>query len=48
MNKKYIVDLTDQERGELTAVIKNLKGTSQHWKRKMGAKWERRTGSARL
>jgi len=29
MNKKYIVRLTDQERYELAAVIKKLKGTSQ-------------------
>ena len=29
MNKKYIVRLTDQERDELAAVIKKLKGTSQ-------------------
>jgi hypothetical protein len=29
MNKKYIVRLTDQERNELAAVIKKLKGTRQ-------------------
>jgi hypothetical protein len=29
MNKKYIVRLTDQERGELVAVINKLKGTSE-------------------
>jgi hypothetical protein len=29
MQKKYIVRLTDQERSELVAVIKKLKGTSQ-------------------
>jgi hypothetical protein len=29
MQKKYVVRLTDQERGELVQVIKKLKGTSQ-------------------
>lgn len=29
MNKKYLVRLTDEERNELLAVIKKLKGTSQ-------------------
>lgn len=29
MQKKYIVRLTDQERGELLTVVKKLKGTSQ-------------------
>jgi hypothetical protein len=29
MNKRYIVRLTDQERDELVAVIKKLKGTNQ-------------------
>lgn len=29
MNKKYVVRLTDEERNELAAVIKKLKGTSQ-------------------
>jgi hypothetical protein len=29
MQEKYIVRLTDQERSELLAVAKNLKGTSQ-------------------
>ena len=29
MQKKYIVRLTDQERSELVAVVKKLKGTSQ-------------------
>src|SRR5262245_66540470 len=33
MNKKYIVRLTDQERDELAAVIKKLKGTSQKVRR---------------
>jgi len=33
MNKKYIVRLTDQERAELVAVIKKLKGTSQKVRR---------------
>jgi hypothetical protein len=33
MNKKYIVRLTDQERSELAAVIKKLKGTSQKVRR---------------
>jgi Homeodomain-like domain len=33
MNKKYIVRLTDQERGELAAVIKKFKGTSQKVRR---------------
>ena len=33
MNKKYIVRLTDQERHELTAVIKKFKGTSQKVRR---------------
>jgi len=33
MNKKYIVRLTDQERHELAAVIKRLKGTSQKVRR---------------
>ena len=33
MNKKYIVRLTDEERNELAAVIKKLKGTSQKVRR---------------
>jgi Homeodomain-like domain len=33
MNKKYIVRLTDQEHGELAAVIKKFKGTSQKVRR---------------
>jgi len=33
MLKKYIVRLTDQERTELTAVVKKLKGTSQKVRR---------------
>src|SRR3954471_16399211 len=33
MNKKYIVRLTDQERDELSAVIKKLSGTSQKVRR---------------
>ncbi len=33
MNKKYIVRLTDQERTELAAVIKKLKGTSEKVRR---------------
>ena len=33
MIKKYIVRLTDQERNELAAVIKKLKGTSQKVRR---------------
>lgn len=33
MQKKYIVRLTDQERDELAAVIKKLKGTSQKVRR---------------
>jgi Homeodomain-like domain len=33
MNKKYIVRLTDQERDEVAAVIKKLKGTSQKVRR---------------
>jgi hypothetical protein len=33
MNKKYIVRLTDEERNELSAVIKKLKGTSQKVRR---------------
>lgn len=33
MQKKYIVRLTDQERSELVAVIKKLKGTSQKVRR---------------
>jgi len=33
MQKKYIVRLTDQERGELAAVLKKLKGTSQRVRR---------------
>ena len=33
MNKKYIVRLTDDERDELAAVIKKLKGTSQKVRR---------------
>src|SRR5262249_61620856 len=33
MNKKYVVRLTDQERGELGAVIKKFKGTSQKVRR---------------
>jgi Homeodomain-like domain len=33
MQKKYIVRLADQDRGELAAVIKKLKGTSQRVRR---------------
>jgi hypothetical protein len=33
MDKKYVVRLTDQERDELAAVIKKLKGTSQKVRR---------------
>ncbi len=33
MNKKYIVRLSDEERNELLAVIKKLKGTSQKVRR---------------
>ena len=33
MQKKYIVRLTDQERGELRSVIKKLKGTGQKVRR---------------
>ncbi len=33
MNKKYIVRLTDQERSELAAVVRKLKGTSQKVRR---------------
>ena len=33
MNKKYIVDLTDDERSLLQEVVKKLKGTSQKVKR---------------
>jgi len=33
MNKKYIVRLTDQERNDLAAVVKKLKGTSQKVRR---------------
>jgi len=33
MQKKYIVRLTDQERDELTSVIKELKGTGQKVRR---------------
>ena len=33
MQKKYIVRLTDEERGELEEVIRKLKGTSQKVKR---------------
>ena len=33
MNKKYVVRLTDEERSELTEVVKNLKGTSQKVRR---------------
>lgn len=33
MPKKYIVRLTDQERSELNAVVKKLKGTSQKVRR---------------
>jgi hypothetical protein len=33
MQKKYIVRLTDEERGELEAVIRKLKGTSQKVRR---------------
>jgi transposase len=33
MQKKYIVRLTDQERSELLAVVKKLKGTSQKVRR---------------
>ena len=34
MNKKYIVRLTDQERDELVAVVKKLKGTSEKVRRR--------------
>jgi hypothetical protein len=33
MQKKYIVRLTDEERGELTQVVKKLRGTSQKVRR---------------
>lgn len=33
MNKKYIVDLTDDERAILLEVVKKLKGSSQKFKR---------------
>jgi transposase len=33
MNKKYIVDLTDDERVALSAIVRKLKGTSQKVKR---------------
>jgi hypothetical protein len=33
MQKKYVVRLTDEERGELQQVVKKLKGTSQKVKR---------------
>ncbi len=33
VQKKYIVRLTDQERSELTAVIKRLKGSSRKVRR---------------
>lgn len=33
MLKKYVVRLTDEERGELQAVVRKLKGTSQKVKR---------------
>lgn len=33
MQKKYVVRLTDQERGELAAVVKKLRGTSQKVRR---------------
>lgn len=33
MNKKYIVRLSDEERGECQEVIKNLKGSSQKFRR---------------
>jgi Homeodomain-like domain len=33
MQKKYVVRLTDQERGELQSVIKKLKGTGQKVRR---------------
>jgi hypothetical protein len=33
MNKKYVVRLTDEERGELLEVVKKLKGTSQKVRR---------------
>ena len=33
MNKKYVVRLTDEERGELVEVVKKLKGTSQKVRR---------------
>jgi hypothetical protein len=33
MQKKYVVRLTDEERGELQAVIRKLKGTSQKVRR---------------
>lgn len=33
MHKKYIVRLTDEERGELEEVVKKLKGTSQKVRR---------------
>jgi hypothetical protein len=55
MNKKYIVRLTAQERDELTAVIKKLKGTSERVRRAQillkadadGPNWtDRRIGEA--
>ncbi len=33
MNKKYVVRLTEEERGELTEIVKKLKGTSQKVRR---------------
>ena len=33
MQKKYVVRLTDEERGELGEVIRKLKGTSQKVRR---------------
>ena len=33
MQKKYVVRLTDQERGELRSVIKQLKGTGHKFRR---------------
>ena len=33
MQKKYVVRLTDEERGELQSVVKKLKGTGQKVRR---------------
>jgi Homeodomain-like domain len=33
MNKKYVVRLTDEERGECEAIIKKLKGSGQKYRR---------------